>query len=182
MCVCFLLFQVSCPLWGVLFIKEPGSWVEVRWEYQTAAGWSAYRKGRVVHLIFYTFSSTWRRTVGHFAQTALEYIKKRQISGFVCFLFSKEGSDAVSGLSPLCSETHFHNIWMQLWCLTFMPHRQLSQLMVNCSSILLQYMQINFESSKYTHFSYSFSIILIPNTVIQIRIWRCLISVYYVHW
>ena len=86
MCVCFLLFQVSCPLWGVLFIKEPGSWVEVRWEYQTAAGWSAYRKGRAVHLIFYTFSSTWRRTVGHFAQTALEYIKKKEKS-VVLFVF-----------------------------------------------------------------------------------------------
>ncbi|KAF3854734.1 hypothetical protein F7725_022789 [Dissostichus mawsoni] len=33
---------VSYPLWGVLSIKQPGSWEEVRWAYQTAAGWSQH--------------------------------------------------------------------------------------------------------------------------------------------
>lgn len=52
-----VLFQVSCHLWGVLSIKEPGSWEEAQWAYQMVAGWSAYREGTVMHLLLHTFSS-----------------------------------------------------------------------------------------------------------------------------
>lgn len=51
--VSVLFFQVNCHLWGVLSISEPGSSEEVQWEYQMVAGWSAYRKGTVMHLLFY---------------------------------------------------------------------------------------------------------------------------------
>lgn len=47
---------------GVSSTREPGSWEEVQWAYQMETGWSAYRKGTVMHLTFYSFSS--RRTAG----------------------------------------------------------------------------------------------------------------------
>lgn len=87
---CFFFFQVSCHPWPVLYIREPGLWEEVRWAYWMGAGWSAYREGTLMQLIFYTYSfHPWRKTVPlqRLAQTNLEWITFQR-NCFFLFFFS----------------------------------------------------------------------------------------------
>lgn len=50
--------QPSCRQWPVSSTRERGSWEEVRWAGWTAAGWSAYREGKLAQLAFYTNSAS----------------------------------------------------------------------------------------------------------------------------
>lgn len=94
-----VLFQVSCHQWGVLSIKEPGSWEEHQWAYQTVAGWSAYREGTVMHLLFCTFSSNPEEKPTVILLRPLTQISLEFITSFYSFLFCSLSSVIEATLS-----------------------------------------------------------------------------------